>query len=942
MAMQKKNGISASSFNVSLVIPCYNEEGRVDELLKGLEDFSLQAKFVFEIIIVDDGSNDETVNKIESSNLYKRLSTINQFIIIKQPRNSGKGNALKAGVEKASKDYILTIDADLSTVPQELNSFLSEASSNRILIGSREHKDSKITSTSSRKTVGRIFNAIVRCTTPLSIKDTQCGFKLYPSGVAKKIFQSLKTGGWAHDVELLYKAKLNGVEIIEMPIKWESMEGSKINVMKDSIKMFFEVLIISLRVRLNWFLISPFQNITFSNNNDSVFRGLFAISAIVLFFVMTSLSFQYGITGDDLDQKLYGEAVLKYYTSFGKDTSSLHLKVGNKENLYIYGGMFNMFSAAANKYIGGIDEYDMRHLFNSIAGFFAILFCGLLAKSIGNWFTGFLALLLLAFWPQFFGQSMNNPKDIPFALGYIMTIYYLFKLVIELPKPQLRTWIMIAFGIAFTINIRVGGLILVGMMGAFVIGAYILSSEKRNVINHSKSFTKIIRNMIIVSVCGFFGGLLFWPYALQAPLSNPFIALSEFTKFSFPIGLLFEGKMMTSLEVPWYYIPKWLLITTPLVIIFSALSFGVLWFFARKKYDSTLSLLLIFATLFPWAYAVYSKSALYDGMRQFLFIVPMIAVCAALAWHYLITFSNNKIITGLLAVLFTIGLILPIKFSIANHPNEYCYFNEIIGGVKGAYGKYDTDYYMNSIRKTSDWFKQSEMYMNANSQNKILLATNAVDPVNWYFRNDTDKVKIVYTKWNSPNNPKTRGARNWDYGIYFSRDIDPSMLSTGTWPSNKAIFKNEADGVPLSVVIERKNKSDFYASEAMKKDSMLLAEKLLQEALAYNPQNEEACMNMVQVKMNLKKYSEAIQFANQLIALYPNNDNSYIMMGVAYAYSNDFQNAVNSLSYATEKNPKNYQAFNILGQLYQQRGDMQTAQQYLSRAQEIQQSLQQQ
>lgn len=875
MAVQKKVAATGTaSFPVSLVIPCYNEAHRVDALLNGLDQFAKQWRGDYEIIIANDGSRDDTVSKIEASNLYKELSAQNKFRIVTLPKNRGKGFALQAGVNAATKDYVLTFDADLSTHPLEVASFAQSIKPNRIIIASREHKESQITEKQSRKLTGRIFNFFVRLLTPLSLRDTQCGFKLYPNVVAKKLFGALKNGGWSHDVELLYRAKLAGYTIKEMPVKWETRDGSKINVLNDSLKMLWGVMMVSLRLKWEYFFGAPLSKLLnktstnpLSDKPDSTFRLLFAVTSIVLFFLMTSLSFHYGISGDDLDQKLYGEKVLDFYTSFGKDTSCLHLKVGNKENLYLYGGLFNMISAAANRYIGGVDEYDMRHLVNAIAGFFAILFAGLLAKRIGNWMTGFLALVLLATWPQFFGQSMNNPKDIPFALGYVMTVYYLIRMVKQLPRPTTKIWVMTAIAIAFTINIRVGGLMLIGIMLAFVVGTYILDSAKRKAMMDNAGY--LISRLALVTLAGYFGGLLFWPYGLLAPFSNPFNALAEMSNFSMPIGLLFDGQMMTSKDIGWNYIPRWLSITTPLVVLVAALAFAIIWFFARNKFSPTLSLLLIFAAVFPWAYIVYKNSPLYDGLRQLLFVIPLMAVMAALTWHYLIALPKQRAMQYVVAALLVVGIILPVRFSIANHPNEYVYFNELVGGIKGAYGKYDTDYYMNSVRKTSEWLRNSDIVRTARRDRKVLIATNAVDPVNWYFRNDTGKVKIVYTKWDAPGNPKTRGARDWDYGIYFSRDVDPTMLKNGTWPSDKAIYVNEADGVPLSVVIERNDKSDLLGYQAFQQKDFPAAEQFLTKALQYNPQNEEAALLMTQVKLQLNKPQEAVQYANQYLQLYP-------------------------------------------------------------------------
>jgi len=942
-----KSTTTASLQKISLVIPCYNESARVNQMLEGLREFSRNWKKDFEIIIVDDGSKDDTSGLIEQSELYKELSSQGKFKLIKPEKNQGKGFALREGVLKATGTHVLTLDADMSTRPTELNNWLAthKLSNSEILIGSRELKTSKVTERKSRNIIGKLFNLSVRFFTPLKSHDTQCGFKLYPTDVAKNLFSKLSTSGWAHDVELLYHAHLDGIKIIDMPVTWKAMEGSKISVGVDGIKMFFQVMWLSLQMKFNWFFISPFsemKNAELNKKNQPLFRFLFATFCVFLFFLMTTVSFHYGITGDDLDQKVYGEKVLNFYTSFGKDTSCLNLKVGNKENLYLYGGLFSMISAAANRYIGGLDEYDMRHLINAIAGFFAILFTGLLARRLGNWLTGFLALVLLASWPQFFGQSMNNPKDIPFALTYILTIYFLVKLVSELPRPSTRTWAMSAVSIALAINIRVGGLLLIGMLFAFVIGTYILSTEKRKLINTTNSFGYLFKRLIFVALAGYFGGLIFWPYGLMGPMSNPFIALKEQTNFAMGIGMLFEGKVITSKEIPWYYIPKWLEITTPLVILIAALAQLALWYFSRKKFSSTVTLLIIFATLFPWTYAAYQQSPLYDGLRQFLFMIPLIAVLASLTWSFLITGLNQKIVSYIAAVAFVIGIAFPLRFAFANHPNEYVYFNEMIGGIKGAYGKFETDYYMNSVRKTVDWFKQSEIFKNATKEKKILLATNAADPINWYFRNDTDKVTVVYTKWNAAGNPKTRTARDWDYGIYYSRNVEPGMLIAGTWPSDKAIYKNEADGVPLSCVIERKNKSDLYGYREMQRDSLAKAEYYFEDALKYNPQNEEVTGWMIQTKLNLKKTKEALTYAQKYLTLIPDDDQAYMMLGVCYAYTGDLSNAEFNLLKAVEMRPTNFQAYQLLSQLYQQKGDKSTAQSYMNKAQEIKQQLQEQ
>jgi len=226
---------------LSLVIPCYNEANRIDLLMRGLDEFKQQWDTTFEILLVDDGSTDQTMEKLKQHASYPLLAS---YIKILSQSNTGKGGALQHGVSMASGEYILTLDADMATKPIELIQWRAKRKAfypREILIGSRELNNSQVHDLGYRKFVGNIFNLIIRTIVGLRISDTQCGFKLYPREAAKQLFASLQTMGWAHDVELLKRANLLGYAIIEMPITWNAIEGSKINVLADSWNMFWEV-----------------------------------------------------------------------------------------------------------------------------------------------------------------------------------------------------------------------------------------------------------------------------------------------------------------------------------------------------------------------------------------------------------------------------------------------------------------------------------------------------------------------------------------------------------------------------------------------------------------------------------------------------------------------------------------------------------------------------
>lgn len=227
---------------ISLLIPCYNESSRCHLLIEGITQFKREWKGPFEVVIVNDGSKDDTLPILE--NWKDQCGASCQIQIITQ-QNTGKGGAIQRGIPHCKGDFILTLDADMSTSPEELNRWWvlnTGFKQDEILIGSRELKESIIREFPLRKWIGNWFNRIIRWITGLHFKDTQCGFKLYPNKLAQEIFTQLKTMGWAHDVEVLCRAKKMQMKVKEMPLHWQAVEGSKVVVWKDSFRMFKEVL----------------------------------------------------------------------------------------------------------------------------------------------------------------------------------------------------------------------------------------------------------------------------------------------------------------------------------------------------------------------------------------------------------------------------------------------------------------------------------------------------------------------------------------------------------------------------------------------------------------------------------------------------------------------------------------------------------------------------
>ena len=229
--------------SISLIIPCYNEADRMDLMFDGIAAFVEQWQGDSEIILVDDGSNDGSDVLFRNHAIYQRLQKEHGIVLLQQ-QNTGKGGALKLGAANATNDFILTLDADMATSPVQLMQWLALKQTFRldeVLIGSRELTQSVIHEALIRKWIGNLFNYLIRTAVDLPFRDTQCGFKLYPSFIAKDVFAQLNTLGWSHDVEILIRVRKLGYSVTEMPVHWTAVKGSKIKVLRDSWVMFWEV-----------------------------------------------------------------------------------------------------------------------------------------------------------------------------------------------------------------------------------------------------------------------------------------------------------------------------------------------------------------------------------------------------------------------------------------------------------------------------------------------------------------------------------------------------------------------------------------------------------------------------------------------------------------------------------------------------------------------------
>ncbi len=229
---------------LSVIIPAYNEEKRIEKTLLSVDEFLSRQKYDYEVLVVNDGSNDGTATLVSDLS-----AQVNNLRLIDNKENHGKGWVVKQGMLQARGEYRLFMDADNSTTIDQIEGFLPYFSEGYdVVIGSRRIKGANIAVKQAwfRDFLGGVFRLVVHILVPLKVTDSQAGFKCFSLKAAEAIFIKQTIFRWAFDVEILAIASKINFKIKEAPIKWINDGDSKVKI-SGMVKMLFEV----LRVRLN-------------------------------------------------------------------------------------------------------------------------------------------------------------------------------------------------------------------------------------------------------------------------------------------------------------------------------------------------------------------------------------------------------------------------------------------------------------------------------------------------------------------------------------------------------------------------------------------------------------------------------------------------------------------------------------------------------------------
>jgi hypothetical protein len=517
---------------------------------------------------------------------------------------------------------------------------------------------------------------------------------------------------------------------------------------------------------------------------DAAATLLLAGLAVVALFTFE----QYAISNDEEVQHRYGELILSYYASGFADQSAFHFK-----NLYLYGGLFDVVAVLLGRILP-FDLFDIRHVLCALIGIAGIGATWATARLIAGPRAALIAAVALASCGAWYGAMFNHTKDIPFAAAMMGATYFLLRIGRDLPRPRALQVLGFALTLGAALGLRVTGLILIGYAGLIVLACTPFAVPDRY-----KAIPRFwLRCGLVLAPALVLAYLMMaaaWPWAAQSPL-NPLRALNDFAQFHYEIRTLLFGHIYTMADVPRWYVPAYLLIklTVPTLIgVALALAFAV-WpdragadSDARRRVETGF---IAFTAAFPVACHVIAHGPAFTGMRHFMFVVPPLTVLAGIGFDALLrSLAARRLAYALAASLaLGIGLGSDAVTLVRLHPYEYLFYNDLVGGLKGAARRNETDYWVNIMPEAVD---KLENFIDKTQRGHIAVPwrryTVAVCGERFSFENEAD----TRLQWVS----------DWTKAEFF---IAPTHLDCDGASAGNVIATIERLGVPIGVVKDRR------------------------------------------------------------------------------------------------------------------------------------------
>jgi len=422
------------------------------------------------------------------------------------------------------------------------------------------------------------------------------------------------------------------------------------------------------------------------------------IATLVLIAALVVVAFctfkDYAISNDEAVQHRYGELIIAYYTSGFADQSLFKF-----QNLYLYGGLFDIVAVILGHLIP-IDPYDLRHIVCALIGIGGIGAAAATARLISGPRAALIAAIALSVCGAWYGTMFNHTKDIPFAAAMMGATFFLIRTARRLPSPRVGD--IAAFGLlaGAALGIRVLGLLLVIYAGV-AIALYLPWAGRQQA--RWRFAAGSLLGLLPALLLGYAIMILAWPWAALAPL-NPIRGLLSFAEFQYGIRTVVDGQVYEMAKVPRLYVPIYILIRMPLLVLFGAALAMTVALLPRLAAGSTQPrrrdiAMVALTVIIPLVCQVIFHGPAFTGMRHFLFVVPALAVLAGIGLDAAVTAlaTRGRLVgSGALAVV-AAGLLWDAGTLVRLHPYEYLFYNPMVGGLEGASRRYDLDYWFSSM-----------------------------------------------------------------------------------------------------------------------------------------------------------------------------------------------------------------------------------------------------
>jgi hypothetical protein len=472
----------------------------------------------------------------------------------------------------------------------------------------------------------------------------------------------------------------------------------------------------------------------------------------------------YGVNSDEIAHVTNGRVILDYYRTlftegFSPATHAFYRSGHYEYEMFRYGGLVDAF-ATAMAHAMPLRTVETWHLTLALIGLFGVVGCWKLARWMAGPRAALGAALMLTLVPAYYGHMFNNPKDVPFAAFYVWGVYYIIRLVVCERRVPWTLTLRAGLAMGACMGVRFGGLLLPMYLVLFMC--------VRNLATDWRSWREGVRRFataaLPATLVAYSVMVASWPWIHPAPLARPFAVLTEVTSRELSyITVLFDGRLFTPNTLPVTYTVWHLAIQLPLLVEFLATVGLVMALMLRRRGQGRWSdgigplSMVLFSAVFPLVYAALRYAPVYNGFRHFLFVVPPLVCLAAVALVWLDEGCVDRFpkIRRVGAIVFVTCLVWMAMAMIRLHPYQYFYYNALVGGVRGAQGWYELDYYchtyagavrrLDGLLRERHGLRYAEMRFRVHTGDHPFSATPFF-PSNWEYAADALSADYVIDK----------------------------------------------------------------------------------------------------------------------------------------------------------------------------------------------------